>query len=138
MPRTQSPKDLKEAAVDRQVKDFMLLRGWRCIRFQRTVIPGAFQTGEPGIPDRMYVKYLDKAGVCVAVWIELKRAKRGKLSEQQQKWRDREIARGAVVLEVNDIDVFEKEYETRFGWLHEGRFAKSAAHQTRLGLEEEF
>jgi hypothetical protein len=86
----------------------------------------------------MYLKYLDRQGVCVAVWIELKRARRGKLSEDQIKWRNKEIARGAVVFAVNDIDVFEKEYETRFGWLHEGRFAKAAAHQTRLGLEEEF
>ena len=137
MPKVLSAKELLERQVDRQVKDFMELRGWRTIRFQRTVIPGAFMTGEPGIPDRMYLKYLDRNGVCVAVWIELKRAKRGKLSEDQIKWRNREIARGAVVLKVDDIDEFMADYERRFGWLHEGQF-QAAAHQKRLALQEEF
>jgi hypothetical protein len=38
---------------------------------------------------------------------------------------------------VNDIDVFMREYDRLFGWLHSGRFANSA-HQTRFELEEEF
>jgi hypothetical protein len=77
-------KHILEKQVDKQVRDFLELRGWRRIRFQATVIPGAFRTAEPGIPDCLYVKYLDRNGVCVAVWIETKRAVRGKLADDQR------------------------------------------------------
>ena len=87
--------------------------------------------------DCLYIKYLDRSGVCVALWIETKRAVRGKLADDQRGWRDRELKRGAVVLCVNDIDVFMREYDRLFSWLHCGRFANSA-HQTRFDLEDEF
>ena len=130
-------KYILEKQVDKQVRDFLELRGWRRVRFQATVIPGAFRTAEPGMADCLYLKYLDRSGVCIALWIETKRAVRGKLADDQRAWRDRELKRGAAVLCVNDIDVFMREYDRLFSWLHEGRFANSA-HQTRFELEEEF
>ena len=127
-------KHILEKQVDKQVRDFLELRGWRRIRFQATVIPGAFRTAEPGMADCLYIKYLDRNGVCVALWIETKRAVRGKLADDQRAWRDRELKRGAVVLCVNDIDAFSREYERLFSWLHSSRFTNSA-HQTRFELE---
>jgi hypothetical protein len=120
-PKSNYPtaQQLLERDVTKQVKDFMEFRGWRPVRMQRTVVPGAFQTGEPGIPDFLFVRYLRTAfsGLSVAVWIELKRARGGKVSDEQHKWRDREKARGAIVLKASNIADFEREYERLFGWM---------------------
>jgi hypothetical protein len=114
-----SPAKLLEREVTKQIKDFMTWRGWRPIRMQRTVIPGNFQSGEPGIPDYLFTRYLQTAfaGLSVNCWVEMKRAKYGKLSDDQHKWRYREAKRGAVVLKANDLKEFEQEYERLFGWL---------------------
>jgi hypothetical protein len=134
---TYSPNGLLEADVTRQVKDFMQHRGWRALRMQRTVVPGAFQTGEPGIPDFLFLRYLQTefGGLCCACWIELKRATRGKLSQQQKQWRDRERARGAVVLTASDIKEFHAEYYRLFGWLQSEEWVRGG--QREIEFKEE-
>ena len=85
--------------------------------------------------DYLFVNYLDRipgkpTGVSIALWIELKKPgartachcepHNGKTCRmhRQMKWKAREEARGAVVVQVDDIDVFLRWYEERLGWLH--------------------
>jgi len=87
---------------------------------QRTVIPGQFQTGEPGICDALFLFYLPRAKapqVSLALWIEFKRPG-GKLREGQPEWHQRERLRGATVWVVDDFEFFEDLYQQHFGWLH--------------------
>jgi hypothetical protein len=112
-----SPAKLKERDVTKQVCDFLKLRGWRPVRFQRTVMPGQFQTGEPGIPDFLMLRYLEN-GVALAVWVEFKHPKTGKTRDDQVIWQERERLRGATVIQVNNLEVFGKWYDTHFGWVH--------------------
>jgi hypothetical protein len=124
---------LLEADVTTQVKDFMKVRGWRAIRHQRFVVPGAGQSGEPGQPDFCFLKYLQGRdgtynGVCLVLWVELKRPKArqqcrcvpGRKSKctmcAQRDWRAREEARGAIVVQVSDITDFKEWYVPRFAW----------------------
>lgn len=119
--RTLSPGELLERQVTAQVKDFLKHRGWRPIRNQRTVLPGSFQSGEPGQPDYLFLKYLEcktYAGT-LCLWIEMKRP-RGKLSDGQIQWHTEERRRGGVVWVVDDFDWFHGEYDRIFGWLHSG------------------
>jgi hypothetical protein len=124
---------LNEAQVTQQIRGFMESHGWRPIRNQRTVIPGAFQSCEPGTPDFLFLRYLPN-GVCLALWIELK-AKNARIVCRcsqvagtrrrctpcdQKAWRQREKARGAVVWQVDDLDWFLQEYQEFYGWLHTG------------------
>jgi hypothetical protein len=110
-----------EQIVTSQVKDWLAWRKWRAIRMQRTAIPGAFSTGEPGIPDFLFLKYLDN-GVALALWIEFKRPG-GKLRDGQPEWHERERKVGAIVWVVDDFDDFERRYMAAYGWLEkkEGR-----------------
>lgn len=112
-------KGLLEADVTAQIKDFMERRNWRAIRMQRTVVPGQFSTGEPGIADFLFVRYLrtEFAGLSVACWIEMKRAHGGKMQENQITWRKRELRRGAVVIKASNVSQFHEQYDTAFGWL---------------------
>lgn len=128
--------NLLEADVTRQIKDFMRFRGWRAIRFQRTIVPGQFQTGEPGIPDWLFVRYLQTefAGLCVLCWVEMKRATRGKLMANQVSWRDRERRLGAIVLKANDIGEFHAEYERLFGWLQSEEWVRGDQREIRFEL----
>lgn len=122
-----------EADVTKQVRDFFALRGWRAIRHQRFVIPGAGQSGEPGQPDFCFIKYLrgkdgEYSGVSLVIWIEMKkpgarpqcRCKPGKRSQctacAQKAWRDREEQRGGIVLQVSAVRELEAWYTPRFGW----------------------
>ena len=118
-----SPAKLAEREVTRQVKDFMLYRGWRAVRMQRTVIAGAFQSGEPGIPDYLFLRYVSQAKAHVlAIWIEFK-GPTGRVSEQQQIWHCDERLKGALVWVVDDFEWFAAEYDRLFGWLHSGERA---------------
>ena len=56
-PKVVSLKKVQEREVTHAVKHYLELRGWRAIRFQRTVVMGAFQAGEPGQADYLFVKY---------------------------------------------------------------------------------
>ena len=122
-----------EVDVTAQVKDFFALRGWRAIRHQRFVVPGAGQSGEPGQPDFCFIKYLqgkDGAfnGVSLVLWVELKKPnaktqcrcrpeKRSKCTAcAQQDWAERETKRGGIVLRVSSVKDLEGWYVPRFGW----------------------
>lgn len=124
---------LLEADITGQVKDFLTIRGWRAIRHQRFVVPGAGQSGEPGIPDFCFIKYMaNKAGehngLALVLWVELKRPNArpqcrcnpGRKSKctlcAQKAWRAREEARGAIVVQVSDITDFKEWYIPRFAW----------------------
>jgi hypothetical protein len=120
--RTLSSGELLERQVTQQVKEYLLYRGWRPVRMQRTVLPGSFQSGEPGQPDYIFLHYLPDckpATACLALWIEFKRPK-GKLRDGQPEWHARERHRGGTVWVVDDLDWFLELYERTFGWLHSG------------------
>lgn len=127
------PQQLAERDVTLQVKHYLEHRGWRAIRHQRTAIPGAFSTGEPGIPDFQFCFYFDKPqGAAAVLWIEFKSPRPGsKLSEHQRSWQQREHARGAVVLTVHCFEDFEPQYRALFGWI------KETVGQQELALVEE-
>lgn len=118
VPRSK-PAKLLEREVTRQIRDFLKLRGWRAIRMQRTVMPGQFQSGEPGIPDYLFLHYIGRRAAAV-LWIELKRPG-GRIRPQQQEWHDRERGRGAEVWVVENFEHFEGLYRGSFSWLHDGR-----------------
>ncbi len=99
-PRLKSLKP-QERDVAKAVKDYMAAKGFRCVRMQRTVIPGQFQAGEAGIPDLLFLRYRD-GSIC---WIETKRPG-AKRSEDQLKWHRNEVTRwpGAQVWTVSSIE----------------------------------
>ena len=112
---------LLERDVTRQVKDFLAWRGWRAVRMQRTVIPGAFQAGEPGMADYLFIRYLGgEPGAARVLWVEFKR-KSGKLMPQQKQWAIEERARGAQVWTVSDLEQFQADYRRVFGGAMEYR-----------------
>jgi hypothetical protein len=116
------PAKLLEKQVTEQVRDYLKYRGWRAIRMQRTVVPGAFQSGEPGMPDYLFLRYLpvcNQATAALALWIEFK-APGGRLREGQLEWHYREGLRGGIVWIVNNFDRFADLYEKHFAWLHSG------------------
>ena len=131
------PLNLSESDITAQVKGFLEARNWRAIRMQRAVVPGAFQSGEPGIPDFLFVRYLDN-GVALALWLEFKSPRdrrkcrcleiRGTRKRctvcDQHNWQQREKARGARVWRVDDLDRFSAQYEQAYGWLHKGDSAR--------------
>lgn len=139
--------ELLEADVVKQVKSFLEAHGWRSIRMQRMVMPGMFQTGEPGMADSCWIRYDPRPefpAMAMVIWLEYKgpsdkrkcrcaqiagTKKRCTVCDQAA-WQKRERARGAVVWIVNDIDFFISLYKRVFGWLHEG---ESARGQLELG-----
>ena len=91
---------------------------WRCIRGYVLKHADAESFGELGMPDYLFIRYYDtvvraeviarEPGAVVAaevLWIEFKR-KRGLPKAHQVRWHDAEIARGALVMVVDDIDEF--------------------------------
>ena len=125
---------LSESDVVRQIRDFLQHRQWRMVRMQRTVVPGQFQSGEPGMADAVFLRYVPTAlpGSALILWCEFKspndRRKCRCAQIQgtrkqcgvclQKRWRERERSRGALVWTVNDFIWFEQEYSRTFGWLH--------------------
>lgn len=133
---------LSEADVTAQIRAFLEHRGWRPIRYQRTVVQmaggGAFSTAEPGQADFQFVRYLPSSvpGGSIILWVEMK--KKGMFAKcrcatkkprqrctacDQATWRDRERRRGALVWMVDDLAWFMSAYETTFGFLHSGASA---------------
>jgi hypothetical protein len=104
-----------EGEVSEDLKKFMVKHGWRPIRNQRTKTPKGFTTGEAGMPDFLFLRYL-KGNVALALWIEVK-APGGKASDAQKTWIHRERARGALVMVVDDVAKFAKWYGEAYGWL---------------------
>lgn len=122
---------LLERQIQKQVKDYLRFRGWRPVRTHFAYAPGTFSSGEPGMPDYLFLRYLDD-GRALALWIEFKTPQdRRRCTCQpgeskpcpvcrQKAWHARERARGASVWVVYDLDAFVLEYESRYGWLHTG------------------
>jgi hypothetical protein len=107
-----------ERDITRQVCDYLGYRGWRPIRMQRTVLPGSFQTGEPGQADYLFLRYeTSQPGAALALWIEFKTPS-GRLRKGQPEWHARERLRGGIVWTVSSLQTFEADYNTHFGWLH--------------------
>lgn len=126
--RTVSAAKLVERDVTKQVRDFLVLRGWRYIRMQRSVAPGSFSTGEPGMADYLFVRYFHDRpmahyGVALHLWVEFK-SPTGRVGPHQTEWQKREVARGGAVWIVDDVAWFADEYHKRFGWLHSGDAAR--------------
>lgn len=132
---------LNEADVTEQVKGFLEHHGWRSVRNQRTVMPGQFSTGEPGMADFQFVRYIGTEharSLALVVWIELKahgakarcrcatkKPRQRCTACDQRNWRNRERARGGVVwTQVDSIQWVMREYEREFGWLHSGEAAR--------------
>jgi hypothetical protein len=111
--------NLLEKDITRQVCDYLGFRGWRPLRMQRTVLPGSFQTGEPGQADYLFVRYMTgaKPGSTLALWIEFK-APTGRLRKGQGEWHARERLRGGLVWVVDSFEDFERSYRREFGWVH--------------------
>jgi len=140
---------LLEKDVVKQVKDFLELRGWRAVRTQFAATPGMFSTGEPGMADYLFLRYMPAEAAparCLAAWVEVKspndkrrcecRAGDKKVCKQcrQTRWQERERQRGAFVLVTSNIDRFADEYEKVFGWLHRDR---PVIHKPQASLFEE-
>lgn len=115
---------LSESQISNQVKGFMEAHGWRALRNTRMIAPGRFQTGEPGMPDYLFLRY----SPIQTLWIEFKRPedrrkcaclknagtrKRCTVCDQKA-WKDREKLRGAMVWTVKDYDAFVTLYGDRF------------------------
>jgi hypothetical protein len=116
---TEREFTLLEKDVTRQVVDYLAFRGWRAIRMQRTVLPGSFQTGEPGQADYLFLRYMPggKPGETMALWVEFK-APGGRLRNGQAEWHAREQLRGGIVWVVDSFEDFEESYDREFGWVH--------------------
>ena len=123
----RQPTKLLEKHVSAQVRDFLKFRQWRSVRTQFAFAPGSFQTGEPGMADYLFLRYLEN-GLALALWIELKgpndqrkcRCEVDKVCKlcRQTAWQERERVRGARVWVVSNIEDFERQYYAEFGWLH--------------------
>lgn len=139
---------LLEKDVAKQVRDFMAARGWRAVRTQFAATPGMFSTGEPGMPDYCFIRYMPATAVparSLVVWCEVKSPndKRGCRCRpgdkkpckvcRQKRWHERERALGAVVIVVDDIEWFECDYNKAFGFLH--RDEPAAAQNARARQE---
>lgn len=123
---------LSERAVTKQVTDFLEYRGWRAIRMQSALVKGelhTFRVGEVGIPDYLFLHYLEGKGVSLALWIEFKQPRdRDRCSCKigsklcrycgQFNWRAREKLRGATVWKVKQFEPFELAYREAYGWIH--------------------
>lgn len=115
--------ELKERDVTRQVRDFLEWRGWRPVRMQvaafaRPTDGAMVRVGEVGMADYLFVRYLPRTGAALALWVEFKRPKGGRVAAHQKAWHERERERGAEVWRVDDLDNFAARYEAAFGWLH--------------------
>jgi hypothetical protein len=128
---------LLERHITKQVCDFLCYRGWRPLRTQFAFSPGSFGTGEPGMADYLFLRYLgDGHQAVLALWIEFKGPRDRRTCScrpgerrvchvcRQRRWQERERQRGALVWVVDDFDFFAADYEKTFGWLHSGQQAR--------------
>lgn len=124
-----------EKQVTKQGRDFFEYRGWRAIRMQSGMMASAggsvVTIGEKGIPDFLFLHYLDKpAGACLYVWVEFK-APGKNLRTDQIKWHRAERLRGGMVWVIDNLEQLETIYYKVFAWLHQG---DHAIGQTELHL----
>lgn len=135
---------LTEKDVAKQVQSFLEFRGWRKLRNNVGVRQDSGPSGEPrfipfgerGMPDLLFLRYFHQPkGGALVLWVETKRPGarmdcRCRVGDkklcrhcQQQRWRDTERLRGALVAVADDIYEFDAWYATTFGWLHQGPHA---------------
>jgi hypothetical protein len=130
---------LKESDVQKQVRDFLKAYGWRPVRTQFAFVAGAMQTGEPGMPDYLFLR-ADPGpdavyGCILGIWVEFKSPNSRSVCRcepdrkcrlcRQAEWHTRERARGFKVWTgVDDFDWFHEQYKRHFGWLHTGDQAR--------------
>lgn len=129
-----------EAELAKAGDRFMAERGWRRIVHESGFVPGAGSIGEKGMPDRQYIRYLETPGLALLVWVEWKppgykprcnckpatvnaRGQKVKGHEcrgcGQKRWKEAEEKRGALVIQVDDLDVLADWYARMFHWLPE-------------------
>lgn len=113
---------LKEREVTRQIRDYLEWQGWRGLRNQvsaaQNMAGGWFRSGEKGMPDYLFLYYFRQQmpGVCLQLWIEIKREGED-LRPEQIAWHLAETARGGLVWTVDKFESFQIRYQTVFGWL---------------------
>ena len=141
-----------EKDVQKQIIDFLSLRGWRFYRTHFAHIPGANSAGELGAPDGIVTRYMPTPEVparCMTWWLEFKgprdqRTCQCKLDKKgktvlckvcrQKKWHERERQRGALVIQTSSLDAFAAWYDVQFGWLHRDN---PIPHKPQASLFEE-
>jgi len=141
-----------EKDVQKQIFDFLQLRGWRPFRTHPAYVAGQYSAGEPGCPDAQAIRYMPVEAAparCIMFWIEFKGPRdrrvcacivnlKGKKKIckvcRQKNWHARERERGAVVIQTSSLDAFAAWYETQFGWLHRDR---PVIHKPQASLFEE-
>lgn len=112
-----------EKHVEQTVREFMELDGWRVLKtdpVSRREWGKGF--GEIGMPDLLFIRYglpITRRGfsghppeiqsAAQVIWVEVKRPG-GKPRADQVAWIEGERSRGALVLVVDDIDVFKTWY----------------------------
>lgn len=131
-----------EARVVKELITFLEARGWRTVRMESGFVPGAGSFGEKGIADYCFIRYSDSAsvpGAAIVMWIETKapnykprcncvarhrdpetgRMKPEKVCRScgQKRWQAAERARGALVLQVCDVEAFKAWYAGKFDWV---------------------
>lgn len=121
-------RDIQKAAVA-----FLRAHGWRVYRMNSGMFQGStrpVRVGEPGMADLLAHRYViddtrarthgaaPGTGVSYVIWIECKRASRGKLHEDQVRWRLAETENGALIYTCSNIDDLRDWYYQRFGFLH--------------------
>ena len=136
-------QQLSEADVTAQVKDFLTHKGWRAFRQSRGKFRNPqgnmFTIGEAGLPDWLYVFYVQNAGLpgaAIVLWVEkkgtgkhakcicaTKTAHQACTACDQKAWREYERKRGAQVWIVDDLDGFMRAYKATFSYLHTGDLA---------------
>jgi len=137
--------------------EFLEDQGWRAIRHESGFVPGAGSFGEKGMPDYQFIRYLEN-GVSCTLWIEAKppgykprcncrpagrnpeTGRKTKAHEcrdcGQKRWAKTERERGAIVLRVDDMEVFEEWYRKAFHWLPANPRQKSLFESGKSGAEE--
>jgi len=104
---------LTEAHVQQTVTEFLQLEGWRAIRTDPVSDRKRGKGfGEVGMPDYLYVRYGIRHGdgswmgsQADVLWIEFKRPRQHPTKEQIV-WHAVERGRGALVLVIDDINLF--------------------------------
>lgn len=113
-----------EAQIQKTVKEFLELDGWRAIRTDPVSDKSRGKGfGEVGMPDYLFIRYEPELQIPPAhqkpvdrsyaqvLWIKFKR-KRGLRKDHQVLWHQAEIALGALVLTVDDIEEFTAWYKS--------------------------
>lgn len=114
MPKATATKPLRvpEANIEQTCTQLLEWDGWRSFKMEENFSERKKKrTGEPGMADRLYIRYGSlsnvnlgtipepafRSGHCEVMWIEWK-ALDGKRSNAQADWHDAERALGALVL----------------------------------------